>query len=86
MSTIEITVPETLKTFIDSEAAAAGHATPSECVVAMLKEVQKKRAWAKAEQLVLEGLQSGEPIPMDDAFWAEMHRGLRERYPEVDNP
>jgi antitoxin ParD1/3/4 len=86
MDTLQLTLPEKLKAFIESEAAARGHPSAHDYVLAILKEAQKKRAWEKAEKLVIEGLDSGDPMPMDDAFWEEMHRKLRERYPEIDNP
>ena len=86
MNTVEVPLTEKLSAFIESEIAVGGHTSASDCILAILKDAQRKRGWEKAEKLVRAGLESGESIVVDKAFWEELHRDLRERYPEVDNP
>jgi hypothetical protein len=38
-----------------------------------------EQAEEELESLALEGLDSGEPIPADEAYWQERRRGLIER-------
>jgi len=42
------------------------------------QEDQKRKAESKLEELLLEGLHSGEPIIADSAHWKEKHRELAE--------
>jgi antitoxin ParD1/3/4 len=38
---------------------------------------QKRRAQERLDLLLLEGLDSGEPLPATPAFWAELKRDAR---------
>lgn len=42
---------------------------------------EDEAAEQELEDLALEGLNSGEPVPADDAFWEERRRRLMERHP-----
>lgn len=86
MDTLEIPLTEKQKAFIAAKVAEGSHSSPGDYLLALLNEAQRKQAWAKAEELVLEGLRSGRSTVVDKAFWEELHRNLKERYPEVDNP
>ena len=55
MTTMNISLPENLKGFVDSQVQEGGYSTSSEYIRELIREDQKK----KLEQL--EGMQSGEP-------------------------
>jgi antitoxin ParD1/3/4 len=40
----------------------------------LIREDQKRRARERLDALLLEGLNSGEPIPADADFWTELKR------------
>ncbi len=71
MTSMNVSLPEELKEYVEAR-TKSGYSTPSEYVRELIREDQKRRAKAKLDALLLEGLKSGKPIPMDAKFWAEL--------------
>jgi len=46
----------------------------------LVREDRKRRAQEKLEALLLEGLNSGEPVEVNEGFWKEMRQELAKRY------
>jgi len=67
MTTLTISLPDSLKAFIDSQMATKGYGNVSEYVRSLLREAQAREEEARLETLLLEGLAS-KRLPMDDAF------------------
>jgi antitoxin ParD1/3/4 len=67
MTTLTISLPESLKAFIDAQLATKGYGNVSEYVRSLLREAQAKEKEARLEALLLEGLAS-ERIPLDAEF------------------
>jgi antitoxin ParD1/3/4 len=40
----------------------------------LIREDQQRKAKEKFATLLLEGLNSGDPIPVDDKFWADLKK------------
>ncbi len=72
MPTVTISMPETLKQFLDHEVETKGYGNVSEYVRGLLRQAQAKDADARLEALLLEGLTSGEDIPLTQQFWKEL--------------
>ena len=72
MTTVTISMPESLKEFIDTTVEAKGYGNVSEYIRGLLREAQMKEADARLESLLLEGLTSGKDIPLTDGFWREL--------------
>lgn len=72
MTTLTISLPDSLKEFIDIEVQTKGYGNVSEYVRGLLREAQAKEADARLETLLVEGLTTGEDIPLSPAFWAEL--------------
>jgi antitoxin ParD1/3/4 len=70
---MNISLPDELKAYVE-EQLQGGYSTPSEYVRELIREDQKRRAKERLETQLLEGLNSGEPIPADAAFWTELKR------------
>lgn len=70
---MNISLPEELKEYVE-EQTHSGYSTPSEYVRELIREDQKRRARERIDALLLEGLNSGEPIPADADFWTELKR------------
>ena len=68
MTTITISLPESLKAFVDSQLATKGFGNVSEYFRSLLREAQIKEQDTRLEALLLEGLES-KSIPLDDEFW-----------------
>jgi antitoxin ParD1/3/4 len=71
MTTVTISLPDSLKAFIDSQLATKGYGNVSEYFRTLLREAQAKEEEARLEALLLEGLAS-KRLPLDDAFFKRL--------------
>jgi antitoxin ParD1/3/4 len=72
MTTLTISLPESLKEFIEREVQTKGYGNVSEYVRGLLRDAQGKDADARLEALLIEGLSKGEDIPLSPDFWSEL--------------
>lgn len=73
MSTISLTLPDPLKEFVEARAAERGFADAGEYVQELIRLERERCAKERLEELLIEGLNSGEPIPINDE-WFEKKR------------
>ena len=73
MTSMNISLPEELKEYVE-EQTHRGYSTPSEYVRELIREDQKRRAKERLDALLLEGLNSGDPIPADAKFRTKLKR------------
>lgn len=73
MTSMNISLPQELKEYIEQQ-TKTGYSTPSEYVRELIRGDQKRRAKERLDILLLEGLDSGEPLPASPAFWDELKR------------
>lgn len=66
-TTMNVSLPESMKAFIDERLAGDGYGTASEYVRELIRADQKQREEQKLEKLLLERLQSGAEIEFDIA-------------------
>jgi antitoxin ParD1/3/4 len=78
MTTLNISLPDVMKTFIEDETERSGFASASEYVRSLIREAQKKRAIAKLEDELNIGYASPE-----HEWTPERARMLRERVAET---
>ena len=74
MTSMNISLPEDLKKYVEVQ-TSIGYSTPSEYVRELIRGDRKQRAKEKLDAMLLEGLNSGDPIAMDDKFWS----GLKQK-------
>jgi antitoxin ParD1/3/4 len=72
MTTVTISLPESLKAFIDHQLATKGYGNVSEYFRSLLREAQQAEEDARLESLLLEGLAGGDDIPLTREFWKEL--------------
>ena len=72
MTTVTISMPESLKEFIDREVETKGYGNVSEYMRGLLRDAQAKDTDARLESLLLDGLSSGEGIPVTQEFWKQL--------------
>src|ERR1700694_1808002 len=72
MTTVTISLPESLKQFVDAQVASKGYGNVSEYFRSLLRDAQEREAEARLEALLLEGLASGDPIPLDEEYWKRL--------------
>lgn len=78
MTTVTISLPDSLKAFIDAQLATKGYGNVSEYFRSLLREAQAKEQDARLEALLLEGLASNR-IPLDAGF----RNGLKAKVEQV---
>lgn len=73
MTSMNVSLPEELKEYVEAQ-TKSGYSTPSEYVRELIRGDQKRRAKEKLDTLLLEGLNSGDSIPVDATFWRDLKR------------
>ncbi len=80
---------------VEARASEEGYASPSAYVKDVLKrelaedepdplaEDQERAALERLGQLVKEGLESGDPIPVTDEFWERRRQAFLARHPDA---
>jgi antitoxin ParD1/3/4 len=72
MTTVTISMPESLKEFVDLQLARRGFGNVSEYFRTLLRDAQTREKDARLEALLLEGLTSGEDIAVNRQFWRDL--------------
>jgi len=80
MASLNISLPKTLREYIEDRVREDGYSTPSEYLRSLIREDQKRKAVGRIEALLLEGLASGEPIEVNQAFWRKKRSALTARH------
>lgn len=83
MTSLNISLPQSLKDFVEDQVLSHGFSTPSEYVRALIRDEQKRRAAQRLETLLLEGLESGEPIEITPEFWERKRVELEQRHNSI---
>jgi antitoxin ParD1/3/4 len=72
MTTVTISLPESLKAFVDHQLATKGYGNVSEYFRSLLRDAQQAEEDARLEALLLEGLTAGADIPLSREFWTDL--------------
>jgi antitoxin ParD1/3/4 len=73
MQSMNISLPEPLKQFVDDQIAAGRYSSVSEYVRELIREDEKRKAEDRLEAVLLEGLKSDES-PLTSEDWAAIRR------------
>jgi antitoxin ParD1/3/4 len=74
MSTMNVSLPQTLRRFVDKQVRDGAYAGASEYVRELIR---KDRDVMKLRALLEEGLESGPAEPATDSWFAELRRSVR---------
>lgn len=80
MTTLNISLPKSMRSFVESQIKAGGYSTASEYVRDLIRDAKKRAAREKLEEMLLEGINSGPGIPVDDEFFAKRKAAFKERH------
>jgi antitoxin ParD1/3/4 len=75
MTSMNVSLPESLRRFAEQR-ASDGYSSLSEYFRELLRRDRKRAAEDRLEKLLLEGLESGEPIDVEEGFWEKKRRDL----------
>ena len=78
-TTMNISLPDVMKAFVEEQVDSGGYGSASEYVRELVRRDQKERAEAKLETLLLQGLESGEPMPLNAEYRANLLCDLKAR-------
>ncbi len=74
MTTLNISLPETIQSFVEQQVAKGDYSNASEYILHLILQEQAKAA--RVEALLLEGLDSGEPIEVTNGWWEQKRTQL----------
>ena len=74
MQTMNISLPDQLKEFVDHQVGSGRYSTVSEYVRDLIREDEKRAAQEKLEALLVEGIQSSQPTEMTRQDWEDIRR------------
>jgi antitoxin ParD1/3/4 len=76
MTTMNISLPDSMRAFIDQKVAQDGYSTASEYIRQLVREDQKRAAQERLEALLMEGINSGERMEGGPDYWARKRAEL----------
>lgn len=79
MATVNISLPDSMKEFVEAEVHEGGYNTTSEYFRALVREAQDRKSKARLEALLLAGLESGAATPLTDEDWEKVRQEVRMR-------
>jgi len=74
MLTINISLPDHLKEFVDNQVESGGYSSVSDYVRDLIRIDEKRKTQEKLEALLMEGIQSSEPTEMTRQDWDDIRR------------
>ena len=79
MASLNISLPQSLKDYVEDRVETGGYSTPSEYVRELLRQDHNRRAAQELEALLLDGLKSGDPIQISPEYWETKRKQLVKR-------
>ena len=86
METMNIALPESMKRFVQERVTAGGYSSVSEYVRELIRADQRREIEERIDALLLEGMDSGQSIPVTEEYWDEKKRKLTERLAKAIRP
>jgi antitoxin ParD1/3/4 len=69
MTPLQISLPESLQQFIDQQVREGSYNNTDEYIYHLILEDQKRNAKQQLEEMLITGLDSGNPIEITDEWW-----------------
>ena len=76
MTTLNISLSDEARRFLEEQAAKRGLSTEEEVVARLVSDAMEQE---RLERQLVEGLESGRGVEADDAYWTSKREGLIER-------
>lgn len=76
VTTMNLSLPESLKTFVDEQVVQCGYGTSSEYVCDLIRKDQDR---TRLRGLLLQGAESAPGKPADEAYFGELRDRVRRR-------
>ena len=79
MSSLTISLPDTLRVYLDEQVKSGASGSPEDYVSSLIHADLQRKADERLENLLIEGLDSGAATPMTGEDWESLRRQTRER-------
>ncbi|GCL36347.1 MULTISPECIES: type II toxin-antitoxin system ParD family antitoxin [Sphaerospermopsis] len=79
MTTVNISLPDSMRDFINEQVEKGGYSTTSEYIRHLIRQDLERVQQSRIEKLLLEGLDSGEGIEITDEWWEQKRSQLIEK-------
>jgi antitoxin ParD1/3/4 len=79
MQTMNISLPDPMKQYVEEQVSAGGYSSASEYVRELVRADQKRRAKEELEQILMNAMNSGDPIGITPEVVEDVKRRLRAR-------
>ena len=77
VTSLNVSLPESLKAFVEEQVANGGYVSASEFIRQLLREASEIRTRRdQLERLLAEGLESGDPMEVTADYWAQKREAL----------
>lgn len=83
-ATLEL--PQSIKEFIETEAAAAGFATPADFICQLVRKARRQKAVDHLMDQVEKSIASGEPVEIGAQDFDKLRQHLRQKYGKTQSP
>jgi antitoxin ParD1/3/4 len=80
MATMNISLPDEMKAFIEAQMATEGFASASEYLRGLIREAQRRHAKQALEAKFREAIESGPATPMTREDWNSIEREATDRW------
>lgn len=84
MTTMNISLPETMKSYVDAQVETGGYSSSSEYVRDLIRRDQIAKAEKILAEKIMEGINSSIAIELTDenreAYWAKKHAAIEAKY------
>jgi antitoxin ParD1/3/4 len=80
-TTMNVSLPVALRTELEKKLKRKAYGTASEYVRELIRKDLQREAIAQVDELLLEGLHSGEPIPVTAEWWEQRKAALTKASP-----
>jgi antitoxin ParD1/3/4 len=83
MTTINISLPDQMRLFVEEQVAAGGYSTTSEYIRSLIRQDNERKNKEQLDSLLLQGLASGEAIEVTEQWWDEKRAALMTQIQET---
>ena len=80
MQTMNISLPDQLKEFVEGQVGSGRYSSVSEYVRDLIRDDESRKAREKLEALLVEGIQSGEASEMTRQDWSDIRTEAVKQY------
>ncbi|MGK7892785.1 MAG: type II toxin-antitoxin system ParD family antitoxin [Xenococcus sp. (in: cyanobacteria)] len=79
MKSINISLPEEMRIYVEEQVTSGSYSTTSEYICQLIRQDRQRKAEKHLEQLLVEGLNSGEATPMTAEDWTEIRQAVKNK-------